>query len=187
MAVSLPIKDYDDGLEMQGFIYEEPIESYWEDKNCLDNLGPFHNKRWQKMVCIHFILRNMTAKGQAATPRIAWVPHYQSSLFEVQSKIDSFHATGGVIWFIIYQPDHDYSNTFLHVIITGVASVNWDSLAQLADKKETGDKKHQGKFKDFGTTSGKCTTHVGSLEGVAKPSYKPGTHDPSVQGCEEPL
>jgi hypothetical protein len=136
----LETQDFDDGLETQGFIYEEPVESYWEDKNCLDNLGPFANERWQKMVCIHFILPNMTDKGQAATPKTARVPHYQSSLFEVQSKIDTFCAKGGVIRFTIYQPDEDYSNDFLHVInsrVEGIASINWNSLAQLANKKET--------------------------------------------------
>jgi hypothetical protein len=178
-----PINNFNDGLEMQGFIYKEPSESYWEDKNRLDNLGPFHNERWQKMVCIHFILPNMTARGQAATPRTARVPHYHSTLLEVQSKVDSFRSTGGVVRFTIYQPDQDYSNSFLHIVNTGVegiASVNWDALAQVTYKKGTGDKKRQRKFKDFGTTSGKCTTRLGSSEGVAKPSYKPGTQDPLV-------
>jgi hypothetical protein len=65
-------------------------------------------------------------------------------------------------------------NDFLHVVdlgVDGMAAIDWDALAKLTDKKEKGDENRQHKFKDFGTTAGQCTTHVGSLVGVAKPSY----------------
>jgi hypothetical protein len=135
------------------------------------------------MACIHFILPNMSVKGQAATPKTARVPHYQCTLIDVQTKINDFLSTRGIIDFKIYRPDKDYSNDFLHAInsgVDGIAAIDWDALARLADKKETGDKNRQCKFKDFGTTPGQCTTRIGSLEGVAKPSYKPATKNSSV-------
>jgi hypothetical protein len=96
------------------------------------------------MACIHFILPNMSVKGHAATPKTARVPHYQCTLLDVQeTKINDFLSTGGIIDFKIYLPDKDYSNNFLHVInsgVDGIAAIDWDALAQLADKKETGDK-----------------------------------------------
>jgi hypothetical protein len=173
----------DDGLDTQGFIYEEPMDCYWTDKNRLDDLGPYNSERWDKMRCIHFILPNMTHTGQAATPRTARVPHYQTTLLEMKAEVAAFRAKGGKIKFKIYQPDKDYSNEFLHVVnsgVEGMGAIDWDALAKLADKKEKGDKNRQRKFKDFGTTAGQCTTRVGSSVGVAKPSYKPGTKDRCV-------
>jgi hypothetical protein len=44
---------------------------------------------------IHFILPNMMGLGQAATPKTAWVPHFQTSLSGIQAKIDYCIAGGG--------------------------------------------------------------------------------------------
>ena len=74
---------FDDGLETQGFIYEQPTDGYWPDKNRLDKLGAFSMERWHKMGCIHFILPNMSDLGQAATPKQANVPHHQTTLATV--------------------------------------------------------------------------------------------------------
>jgi hypothetical protein len=38
-----------DGLETQGFVYEEPTAAYWKQKTRLDGLGAFSSKRWDKM------------------------------------------------------------------------------------------------------------------------------------------
>jgi hypothetical protein len=35
------------------------------------------HERWDPMKCIHFVIPNMTEKGQACTPKKANVPHYQ--------------------------------------------------------------------------------------------------------------
>jgi hypothetical protein len=88
-------QEFSDGLDTQGFIYKEPMELYWKDKNWLDDLRAFNNKCWDKMACIHIILPNMTDKGQAATPKTARVPHYQTTIFEMQLEIDAFQAKGG--------------------------------------------------------------------------------------------
>jgi hypothetical protein len=176
-------EDVSDGLETQGFIYEEPMESYWKDKNRLDDVGAFNNERWDQMACIHFIVPNMTNNGQAATPKTARVPHYQTALSKMQLEVEAFRAAGGKIDIKIYGPDQDYYNDFLHVVNSGVdsmAAIDWDALAQLIDKKEKGNKNRQHKFKDFGTTTGHCTTHIGSSVGVAKPSYKPGMKDSCI-------
>jgi hypothetical protein len=128
----------------------------------------------------------MTDKGQAATPKTARVPHYQTTLFEMKTTIELFCAAGGKIDFRIYHLHQDYSNSFLHVVTSGVdgmVAIVWDSLAQLKDKKERGNKDRQHKFKDLGTTTGQCTTHIGSSVGVAKPSYKPGTKESMLALC----
>jgi hypothetical protein len=96
-------------LETQGFIYEEPNDAYWRDKNRLDNLGPCSNERWDAMRCIHFILPNMTSTGQATTPRQASVPHYQTTQAQIEMQIESFRAAGGKIKFKIYLPTKNYS------------------------------------------------------------------------------
>jgi hypothetical protein len=44
-----------DGLDTQGFIYEEPKPTYWQNKTKLDCLGPFNQERWDHMCCIHFL------------------------------------------------------------------------------------------------------------------------------------
>ncbi len=102
------------------------------------------------MRCIHFILPNITEKGQATTPKQANIPHYQTSLFHIQSQVDSFWASGGHTEFKIYQPDQNYSNEFLHVTnlgIRGLWGLSWDDLAQLAYKELKGDEKRQRKFR----------------------------------------
>jgi hypothetical protein len=122
----------------------------------------------------------MNDKGQAATPKQATVPHYQTSISHIRSQLDSFRVSGGRIEFMIYQPDRNYSNEFLHVTnlgVPGMSSLAWDNLAQLAHKEATGDKKRQHKYRNFGTTGGQCTTRVSSVAGVATPSKKPGTND----------
>jgi hypothetical protein len=96
---------FDDGLESQGFIYEQPSPAYWKDKTRLDGLGAFSHERWNSMRCIHFILPNMNDKGQAATPKQATVPHYQMSISHIHPQLDSFRVSGGRIEFMIYQPD----------------------------------------------------------------------------------
>jgi hypothetical protein len=131
------------------------------------------------MRCVHFILPNMTDKGQAATPKQATLPHYQTSLSHIQSQVDSVRASGGQIEFKIYQLDQSYSNEFLHVTnsgVRGLSRLRWDDLAQLAYKELKGDEKRQHSFRDFGTAGGQCTTRVGSEVGVATPSKKPGTN-----------
>jgi hypothetical protein len=172
-----------DGLDTQGFIYEEPLESYWKDKNRLDALGAFDHDRWDKMRCIHFIMPNLTKTGQASTPKTARVPHYQTPLAEMQLEIDNYRDAGGQIHFKLYEADKDYSNNFLHVInsgVDGLDGINWDALAKLANKKETGDKKRQRKYQDYGTTAGRCTSRKKSLVGVSVPPIKPGTKEPCV-------
>jgi hypothetical protein len=72
------------GLETQGFIYEEPSVAYWKDKNRLNNLGAFSNECRKKMKCIHFILPNMLEMGQATTSKQATVPHYQTTLAKIR-------------------------------------------------------------------------------------------------------
>jgi hypothetical protein len=159
------------------------MEAYWTKKNRVDDVGAFSNKPWEKMSCIHFILPNMMENGQAATLKTAWGLHYQTSLSEMQVEFAAFRAKGGKVGFKIYKANKDYSNNFLHVLnlgVNGLADIDWDTLAKLAEKKEKGEKKRQRKFKDFGTTAGQCTTCVGSSVGVAKPSYKPGTKESCV-------
>jgi hypothetical protein len=87
-------KDISDALETPRFIYKEPGEAYWKDKNWVDNSGAFNNEGWDKMSCIHFILPSMMDKGQAAAPKTARVPHYQTTIFEMQLEIESFRAVG---------------------------------------------------------------------------------------------
>ena len=148
-----------------GFIYEEPTDTYWENKTKLDGLGAFSHERWGSMACIHFILPNMTLHGQAATPKQANLPHYQASLDHINSQIACYRESGGTIRFKVYKPNRNYSNDFLHMTNTGLPSIamlDWDSLARMANKQKKGDKKRQHKFRDFGTTSGQCTTRVGS-------------------------
>jgi hypothetical protein len=172
--------DFHDGLETQGFIYEQPTDKYWKDKNHLDGLGAFNHKRWNTMRCIHFILPNLNDHGQAATPKQASVPHYQTTQAQIQLEIDSFRAAGGEIEFKCYSPDRNYSNDFLNIVNLGVPEmerIDWDALARLAFKESKSDKKRQHKYKDFGTTGGQCTTRVGSESGVAEPARKPGTQD----------
>jgi hypothetical protein len=173
---------WNDGLETQGFIYEEPNEAYWRDKSRLDDLGPCSKERWDAMRCIHFILPNMTSNGQATTPRQASVPHYQTTQDEIELQIESFRAAGGKIKFKTYLPTKDYSNNFLHVRNLGVPQIDkidWEKLARETYKEEREDKKRQHRFKDYGTTGGRCTTRVGSKIGVASPAKKPG----STNGC----
>jgi hypothetical protein len=101
----------------------------------LDELGVFSHERWKKIRCIHFILPNMNDKGQAATPKTARVPHFQTSLSEIQRQVASFAARGGEIQLKIYHPDQDYSNKFLHVVNSGlpqIQSVDWERLAEIA-------------------------------------------------------
>jgi hypothetical protein len=120
----------------------------------------------------------MTQSGQAATPKQASAPHYQTLLCKIKSEIESYRALGGLVKFKIYQADKKYPNSFLHVRNTGVpeiALINWQALAEVAYKEEKGDKKRQHKFKDFRTTAGQCTTWVGLTSGVAQPAKKPGT------------
>jgi hypothetical protein len=174
------IETFDDGLEMQGFIYEEPLEAYWNDKPRLDSLGAFNGERWSKMKCIHFVLPNMKAAEQAATPRQANVPHYQTSLANITSKIELFRPDGGIVKVLVYQPNRNYSNKFLHVTNLGVPqiqSVDWTALAKVAYESAKNDTKRQHRFKDYGTTGGQCTTRVGSSVGVSKPAKKSGTTD----------
>jgi hypothetical protein len=172
---------FDDGLESQGFIHEQPSTAYWKDKMRLDGLGAFSHERWKSMRCIHFILPNMSDyKGQAATPKQATVPHYQTSLSHLRSQVESFRVSGGEIEFVIYQLDQNCSNDFLQVTnlgVPGMRSIDWDGLAQLAHKEEKSNEKRQHKYRDFGTTGGQCTTRVGLVGGVATPSKKPGTND----------
>jgi hypothetical protein len=78
-----PPNQFDDGLETQGFVYEQLAEVDWKDKPQLDGLGAFSHERWDAVGCIHFILPNMIDEGQAATPKQASVPHYQSSLLHI--------------------------------------------------------------------------------------------------------
>jgi hypothetical protein len=76
----------------------------------------------------------MSDKGQAATPKQATVPHYQTSLSHIRSQVDSFRVSGGEIEFEIYQPDQNYSNEFLQVTnlgVPGICSIDWDDLTQL--------------------------------------------------------
>jgi hypothetical protein len=40
---------HNDDLETQGFVYEEPKNSYWKEKCQLDELGVFSHERWQEM------------------------------------------------------------------------------------------------------------------------------------------
>ncbi len=104
---------------------------------------------------------HLTKTGQASTPKTAQVPHYQPPLAEIQSEIDDYPEAGGQILFKLYEADKDYSNNFLHVInsgVDGLDGINWDALAKLANKKETGDKKRQRKYQDYGTTAGRCTS-----------------------------
>jgi hypothetical protein len=134
------------------------------------------------MRCIHFILPNMTHLGQAATPKQASVPHYQTALAQIQLEINLFHEGGGVIELKCYYHQQNYSNYFLHVVNFGVpemVGVDWEALAQLAINEAKSDKKRQHRYKDFNTTGGQYTTHIGSMSGVVKPSQKPGTK----QGC----
>ena len=172
-----------DGLESMGFLYEEPNSTYWDQKLKLDGLGAFSHERWGSMKCIHFILPNMTSHGQAATPKQANLPHYQTSYEHIKAQVASFRESGGVIKFQVYKPDRNYSNEFLHVTNVGLPSIamlDWDSLARKANTSKKGDKKRQHKYRDFGTTSGQCTTRVGSEIGIGKPQKKPGTNDPSI-------
>ena len=174
---------HDDDLETQGFVYEEPSQSYWKEKGRLDELGVFSHERWKQMRCIHFILPNMTDNGQATTPKTARVPHFQTSLSEIKRQVASFTASGGNIELKIYQPDQDYSNKFLHVVNSGLAqiqAVDWEQLAEIAYQENAADEKRQHKFKDIGTTGGQCTTRVHSSVGVAKPGKKPGSSAPSI-------
>jgi hypothetical protein len=95
------------------------------------------------MRCIHFILPNMTQSGQAPMPKQASVPHYQISLCQIESEIESYRALGGLVKFKIYQADKNYSNNFLHVRNTGVpeiALIDWQALVEIAYKEEKGDK-----------------------------------------------
>jgi hypothetical protein len=178
---------FHDGLDTQGFIYEQPMEEYWLDKNRLDKLGSFSKERWHKMRCIHFILPNMSDLGQASTPKQANVPHHQTTLAKVQLAITSFRDGGGDIDFKVYESDKNYSNEFLHVVNLGVEEIkeiNWDALARiayLASNEETeGNTKRQHMYRDFGTTGSICTTRVGSREGVSKPRKKPGTDEKCI-------
>jgi hypothetical protein len=121
----------------------------------------------------------MTDLGQGATPKQASVPHYQTTLAQIRLEIDLFHASSGVIELkCYYYPEQNYTNAFLLVVNLGVpemAWVDWDALAQLAFKESKTAKKQQHKYKDFSTTGGQGTTHIGLVSGVAKPSQKPGT------------
>jgi hypothetical protein len=86
----------------------------------------------------------MSDKGQASTPKQATVPHFQTSHSHLQSQVESFRVSGGEIEFLIYQPDHNYSNDFLQVMnlgVPGMRSIDWDGLAQLAHKEEKSDEK----------------------------------------------
>ena len=164
-----------DGLASIGFIYEEPMSSYWKMKPRLDGLGAFSYERWTEMCCIHFILPNMTTTGQATTAKQANLPHYQTSLEHITSQVQAFRETGGQIEFNIYQPDRDYSNNFMHVTNSGlpeIQTIDWKSISALAYKATKSDNKRQHKFKDFGTTGGQCTTRVGSQCGVGIPRKK---------------
>ena len=90
------------------------------------------------MKCIHFVLPNMTEKGQACTPKQANVPHYQTTLETTQLKMDSFLDASGDV--LIYHPDKAYSNKFLCVTNSGVPKMeglDWDELAKLAFKGDT--------------------------------------------------
>ncbi len=132
-------------------------QAYWKDKPRLDGLGAFRHQRWNSMCCVHFILPNMTDKGKAAIPKLANVPHYQTSLSQIRLQADSFWQAGGFISFKIYQPDRDYSNRFLHVTnssVPGISKLDWDGVAKLAHNDAKRDKKRQHKYKDFGTTGG---------------------------------
>jgi hypothetical protein len=171
-------------LETQGFLYKQLAEAYLKDKPSLDGLGAISHERWNLMRRIHFILPNMTDKGQAATPKMANVPHYQSSLSQIRSQVGAFlRQGGGIVSFKICQPDRDYSNHFLHVTnsgVPGILKIDWDGLAKLAHNGAKGEKKRQHKYKDFGTTGGQCTTRVGSAVGVSKANKKPGTNDACI-------
>jgi hypothetical protein len=79
-----------DGLDTQGFIYKQRTQAYWKDKPRLDGLGAFSHEQWNLMRRIHFILPHMTDKGQAETPKLANVPHYQTSLSQIRSQVDPF-------------------------------------------------------------------------------------------------
>jgi hypothetical protein len=176
------VDDGTDGLSTQGFVYEEPSKSYWEKKKRLDDLGAFSYERWEEMDCIHFILPNMGENGQACTVRTARVPHFQTPLSKMESEVASFRQAGGIIKFKSYHPNRNYSNTFLHLNNLDVRStIDWNALARLASKASKGGKKRQQKYKDFGTTAGQCTTRVGSIIGVAKPSFKPGTKETCIE------
>ena len=101
----------------------------------------------------------------------------------MRAEVAAFKDKGGKVRFKVYKGDKDYSNDFIHILNTGVDgmdTIDWDALANLANQKETGDKKRQRKYKDFGTTAGQCTTRVGSSVGVSKPRYKPGSKDSCV-------
>jgi hypothetical protein len=128
---------YNDGLEIQVFIYEEPSAAYWKNKNQLDQC-------WKKMKCIHFILPNLLEIGQAATPKQASVPHYQTTLAQIKLEIKSFHACGGVVKFMVYKPDQNYSKQILHVVnssLLEIASIDWQSLVEVAYQEVKVDKK----------------------------------------------
>jgi hypothetical protein len=68
----------------------QPTEVYWKDKPRLDGLGALSHKQCNSMLSIHFIIPNMTDKGQAATPKLANGPHYQPPLSQIQSQVDAF-------------------------------------------------------------------------------------------------
>ncbi len=165
-----------DDLESIGCLYEVASSTYWDRKRKLDGLGAFSHERWGSMECLHFILPNMTSHGQGATPKQVNLPHYQTSFEHIKAQVASFRESGGVIKFQVYKPDRNYSNDFLHVTNVGLPSIamlDWDSLARKANTSKKGDKKRQHKYRDFGTTSGQCTTRVGSEIGIGKPRKNP--------------
>jgi hypothetical protein len=62
----------------------------------------------------------MSGFGQAATPKTAHIPHLQTSLSKTKGKIDSFIASRNEILLKVYHPDQDYSNSFMHVVNSGL-------------------------------------------------------------------
>jgi hypothetical protein len=168
-----------DSLATHIFVYEEASVMYWSMKIRLDALGVFNHKRWNEMVCIHFILPNMSETGQACTVRT----HFQTPLLRMRSEIANFREGGGTIRLKVYLPNKNYSNKFLHLQNVGVkhnSRIDWDALAGLAMTATTEDSNRQRQYMDFETTASQCTSRVGSTVGVSKPRIKPRTKHPSI-------
>jgi hypothetical protein len=172
------------------FFVEEPYESF-ERLNTggkLDNLGPFAMDRWKHMKAIHCIFPNR--HGQAYFARQLACTHYQGMF---SSFVDAIEAGCHEIDVQLYYPVRDYVNNFLVVwnepesVREFSEAIDWSYVGRTLNntmdnnRLKLGQTQRQARrFKDYGYTSGVCTSRKNSASGVSKPILKPGTIMPPI-------
>ena len=178
----IPVDRYD-GIDSLGFVCEEPRPSHQDDWHRLDALGPLSHERWRHIQCVHFAFPQLQ-RGQSCTLRDAKLPHYQAQHVDFWQAVLQHNEGTGHIPFQVYCPERNHSNNFLTIDNSGVVdqlSLRWNSLGNFAmSSPEKPDLKRQSFYRDFGFTSGKCTSRKDSIMGVAMPRMKPGTTDATI-------